>query len=77
MENQVVITLQDVAYILANFTVYLVFFLINVRNLACIRSALAYHMVLQGYCFNIFVLISFFLLILVYLHLNFRNVSSC
>ena len=75
MKNQVVITLQDLAYILAYFWVYLALVLSYVRNFACIRSALAYHLVLQGYCVNIFVLIGFFLLILVYLHFNFCYVS--
>jgi hypothetical protein len=75
MKNQVVITLQYLAYILANFVFYLVLVLSDVHNFTCIRSALAYHIVLQGYCLNIFVLIVFFLLILVYLHFDFCYVS--
>jgi hypothetical protein len=75
MKNQVVITLQYLAYILANFVFYLILVLSDVHNFTCIRSALAYHKVLQGYCLNIFVFIVFFLLILVYLHFDFCYVS--
>lgn len=75
MKYQVIITLQDLAHILINLMAFLNLFLSGICSFVSIIRALAYHIVLQMKCLNIFVSICLFIFILVYLHFSFCYMS--